>query len=96
MFGVNKGCSATIFLGFGPENAREFENQLRENSYPFLPDDELERGLNVLIRQPFGSPAILSRIQRNEIADALVAYYRIHVDSLGEIKSLPVLREVLG
>ncbi len=86
----------TTFLGFGPENAREFENQLRENSYPFLPDNDMDRGLNVLIRSPLGTPAILSRAQRNELLDALVAYYRIHVDSLGEVKSLPVLREVLG
>jgi len=50
----------------------------------------------VLIRLPLGTPAILSRAQRNELLDALVAYYRIHVDSLGEVKSLPVLREVLG
>lgn len=86
----------TSFLGFGPENAREFENQLRENSYPFLPDNETEQGLNILIRYPFGTPAHLNRAQRNELLDALVAYYRIHIDSMGEVKSLPVLREVLG
>jgi DNA repair protein RecO (recombination protein O) len=86
----------TLFLGFGPENARAFENQLREHAYPFLPDDTTERGLNILIRQPYGTPAHLNRTQRNELLDALVAYYRIHIDTLGEIKSLPVLREVLG
>ena len=86
----------TTFLGFGPENAREFENQLRENSYPFLPDDDMDRGLNILIRYPYGTPTTLTRAQRNELLDALVAYFSIHVDSLGEVKSLPVLREVLG
>jgi DNA repair protein RecO (recombination protein O) len=86
----------TLFLGFGPENARAFEDQLREHSYPFLPDEATERGLNILIRYPYGTPADLSRVQRNELLDALVAYYRIHIDSLGEIKSLAVLREVLG
>jgi DNA repair protein RecO (recombination protein O) len=86
----------SFFLGFGPENAREFENQLRENSYPFLPDDEMETALNIMLRQPLGSPIKLARASRNDLLDALVAYYQIHLDSIGEVKSLPVLREVLG
>lgn len=86
----------SFFLGFGPESAREFENQLRENAYPFLPDNEMDTALNIMLRQPLGTPIKLSRAARNELLDALVAYYHIHIDSLGEVKSLPVLREVLG
>lgn len=86
----------SFFLGFGPESAREFENQLRENSYPFLPDNEMETALNIMLRQPLGTPIKLSRSARNELLDALVTYYQIHIDSVGEVKSLPVLREVLG
>lgn len=86
----------SFFLGFGPESAREFESQLRENSYPFLPDNEMETALNVMLRQPIGSPVKLSRASRNDLLDALVVYYQIHLDSIGEVKSLPVLREVLG
>ncbi|GAB3976340.1 DNA repair protein RecO [Spirosoma terrae] len=85
-----------FFLGFGPESAREFENQLRENSYPFLPDTDMETALNKMLRQPFGTLVKLTRSARNELLDALVAYYQIHIDSIGEVKSLPVLREVLG
>ncbi len=86
----------SFFLGFGPEGAREFDSQLRENSYPFLPDDEMETALNIMLRQPLGTPIKLSRASRNDLLDALVAYYQIHLDSIGEVKSLPVLREVLG
>lgn len=86
----------SFFLGFGPDSAREFETQLRENAYPFLPDNELETALNIMLRQPLGTPIKLARSARNELIDGLVAYYKIHVDSLGEVKSLPVLREVLG
>lgn len=86
----------SFFLGFGPESAREFEAQLRENSYPFLPDDETETALNTMLRQPIGTPLKLARAARNELLDALVAYYQIHIDTIGEVKSLPVLREVLG
>lgn len=86
----------SFFLGFGPESAREFENQLRENSYAFLPDDEMETALNTMLRQPIGTSLKLARASRNELLDALVAYYQIHIDTIGEVKSLPVLREVLG
>lgn len=86
----------SFFLGFGPESAREFEAQLRENSYPFLPDDEMETALNTMLRFPIGTPVQLARSARNELVDALVAYYQIHIDSIGEVKSLPVLREVLS
>lgn len=86
----------TSFLGFVPETAHEFEEQLREHSYPFLPDTETELALNQLLRQPFGTPIRLTRAGRIELLEALVAYYRIHIDSLGEVKSLAVLREVMG
>jgi DNA repair protein RecO (recombination protein O) len=86
----------SFFLGFGPESAREFENQLREHSVPFLPDDAMDKALNGLLRMPIGAPIELNRAARNELLDALVAYYHVHIDSLGEVKSLPVLREVLG
>ncbi len=86
----------SLYLGFGPESDREFDEQLRENSYPFLPDQETTDALNILLRRPYGAPVRLSRLNRNELLDALVAYYGIHIDSLGEVKSLTVLREVLG
>lgn len=86
----------SFFLGFGPESDREFDEQLRESSYPFLPDTETTTALNVFLRRPYGAPVRLSRTNRNELLDALVAYYGIHIDSLGEVRSLTVLREVLG
>lgn len=85
-----------FFLGFGPANAREFESQLQEQKYPFLPDASAEAALNTFLRQPLGTPVRISRQIRGELLDAVVAFYRIHIDSLGEIKSLPVLREVLS
>jgi len=84
------------FLGFVPSSVREFENQLRENNYPFLPDEAAEAALTVFLRQPLGTPVRLSRNVRNELLDAIIAFYRIHVDSLGEVKSLTVLREVMS
>ncbi|GAB3315017.1 DNA repair protein RecO [Larkinella ripae] len=85
-----------FFLGFGPASAREFEGQLQEQKYPFLPDEAAEKALNVILRQRLGAPVKITRQTRAELLDALVAFYRIHIDSLGEIKSLTVLREVLS
>lgn len=86
----------SFYLGFGPESDREFDEQLRDRSYPFLPDTETTDALNVFLRRPYGTPVRLSRTNRNELVDALIAYYGIHIDSLGEVRSLAVLREVLG
>ncbi|MFC5412323.1 DNA repair protein RecO [Larkinella bovis] len=85
-----------FFLGFGPANAREFETQLQEQRYPFLPDESAEKALNSFLRQRLGASVKISRQTRAELLDALVAFYQIHIDSLGEIKSLAVLREVLS
>ncbi|WP_128546404.1 DNA repair protein RecO [Larkinella soli] len=84
-----------FFLGFGPANAREFEAQLQEQKYPFLPDASAETALNTFLRQPLGTPVRISRQTRAELLDAVVAFYQIHIETLGEVKSLPVLREVL-
>ncbi|GAA4447202.1 DNA repair protein RecO [Nibrella saemangeumensis] len=86
----------SFFLGFGPESAREFEGQLQEHSYPFLRNESTTAALNTFLRLPLGTPVRLTRADRADLLDALVAYYRLHIDSVGEVKSLPVLREVLG
>ena len=85
-----------FFLGFGPASSREFEGQLQEQKYPFLPDDSAEKALNHFLRYPLATPVKISRHTRAELLDALVVFYQIHIDGLGEIKSLSVLREVLS
>jgi DNA repair protein RecO (recombination protein O) len=41
-------------------------------------------------------PAVLTIIQRREVLDWLLRFYKTHVDSLGEFKSVMVLKEVLS
>ncbi|MDP5140325.1 MAG: DNA repair protein RecO, partial [Spirosomaceae bacterium] len=38
----------------------------------------------------------INRNLRNELSDVLLSFYRLHIENLSEIKSLTVLREVLG
>ncbi len=85
-----------FYLGFGPNGATEFEEQLRENAVPFIPDTETIDALNAFLRLPYGTPVRLSRANRHQLLDAIVAYYGVHIDSLGEVRSLAVLREVMG
>ncbi len=35
-------------------------------------------------------------VQRRELLDLLLGFYKSHIDTLGDLKSVPVLREVLG
>jgi DNA repair protein RecO (recombination protein O) len=84
------------YLGFGPQNAHEFETQLREHSVPFLADQAMTEAVDTFLSSPIDVPVRLSRAQRTDLLDGLVAFYRIHFDNLGEVKSLAVLREVLG
>ena len=84
------------YLGFGPESANEFEEQLRERSVPYMADEAMVDALNTLMSQPVYTQVYLTRAQRADLLDALVSYYRIHFENLGEVKSLAVLREVMG
>lgn len=42
-----------------------------------------------------GEPLHLSRKERNQLLDDMVVYYRLHIESLREIRSHTVLRDVL-
>ncbi|HEY0110648.1 MAG TPA: DNA repair protein RecO, partial [Fibrella sp.] len=68
----------------------------RERSVPYMADEAMNDALNTLMSQPIHTPVRLTRTQRADLLDALVSYYRIHFENLGEVKSLPVLREVRG
>jgi DNA repair protein RecO (recombination protein O) len=87
-------CQLTHYLGFGTSSAQEIERQLTEYLYPHPLD---ETSINVLafylmVNRYEIQP--LDRQRRNQLLDALVFYYKIHLDGLGEIRSLEVLREV--
>ncbi len=97
----------TRFLGFHPQpyrtNDRYFD--LKNGVFSgFAPSHPLflEEPSVSLLAQLIGSPLEeliqhkMGRTERRKLLAEVLDYYRLHVDQLGEIKSLSILEEVLG
>lgn len=83
------------YLGFGVENAQDLHDELLNNRY----SNGLDQ-LEASIIEELMAPGIATNIkirkgERATLLEKLVFFYKIHLDSLGEIKSMDVLREVL-
>lgn len=75
------------YLGFGVHNVNEI---LAGRTA----DRQTELFLSALLAADYHSPLKISNMQRRTILELLVKYYHEHMEHLGEIKSLHVLREV--
>jgi DNA repair protein RecO (recombination protein O) len=83
------------FLGFGADHVAEIEDQLTANKYPHVFDATTREALQVFVLAPYDYPHALDRARRNQLLDTLLFFYKIHLEGLGEIKSLEVLRELM-
>ncbi len=84
-----------FYLGFGSETALEIEEQLTQSLYPIPLDDTSQEALQMFILAPYTHPYNLDRLRRNQILDALVFFYKINLEDMGDIRSLEVLREMM-
>jgi DNA repair protein RecO (recombination protein O) len=84
-----------FYLGFGSETAAEIEEQLTQSLYPIPLDATAQEALQVFILAPYTYPYTLDRLRRNQILDALVFFYKINLEDMGDIRSLEVLREMM-
>jgi DNA repair protein RecO (recombination protein O) len=84
-----------FYLGFGSETAIEIEEQLTQSLYPIPLDDTAQEALQMFILAPYTHPYTLDRLRRNQILDALVFFYKINLEDMGDIRSLEVLREMM-
>ena len=75
------------YLGFGAYNVNEVLGGRNA-------DAETEQILSELLVADYQSAPKISNMQRKTILDLLLKYYHEHMEQLGEIKSLQVLREV--
>jgi DNA repair protein RecO (recombination protein O) len=85
-----------FYLGFAPQTAKEIGSQFRENNVPVMLSPEVENALNQLIRGDNPTEIGMNRTLRNELLNVLIAFYRLHIENLSEVKSMTILREVLG
>ena len=83
------------YLGFGVETIEDLESELKENHFPQIADARELHATEYLLHNPYGISVALDRTRRVDILEKLIFFYKIHMDSLGEIRSLEVLREVL-
>lgn len=83
------------YLGFGIETVDDLENELKSNHYPQLPDLVEHQNIEQLLFSDYGLSIPLDRTRRIRILEKLIFFYKIHMETLGEVKSMEVLREVL-
>lgn len=77
------------FLGFGAHHADEVLTGR-------LTGKEEEELLKKLILAEYGDTFVITQEQRRSLLEILLIFYSSHIDSLGEIRSVQVLKEVMG
>ena len=77
------------FLGFGAHT----KNEVVGGRFATL---EMEAMLDVLVKAEYEDPVTISHSLRRELLDLLIQFYTDHIETLGEIKSVQVLREVMS
>ena len=85
------------YMGFAPQSAEEILEQLTSNGNLRLVDSQAEEStfLNRLIGAEYGESIKVSHFLRRNALDLILSFYRLHVENFNEIKSLPVLQEVM-
>lgn len=77
------------FLGFGAHQSEEILGVR-------MLDREEEAILNVLLTADFTESVSMTNTQRRNLLEAILRFYTIHIESLGEIKSIQVLKEIMN
>ncbi len=77
------------FLGFGAHESDEVLTQR-------LTGKEEEVLLKKLITAEYQHAVTITNEQRRTLLEILIRFYTTHIDSLGEIRSIQVLKEVIG
>jgi DNA repair protein RecO (recombination protein O) len=83
------------FLGFAPGSTEELLVQLKQSQFAGanLMDSKI---LSELVMANYGEPFLISRPQRKVYLSALLYFYRLHMESFGELRSWEILQEVMA
>ncbi len=76
-------------LGFGAHNINEISGSRILNK-------EEEQALESILKAEYNQAVSINHSQRRAILNHLLQFYAEHIETLGEIKSVPVLRELLS
>jgi DNA repair protein RecO (recombination protein O) len=77
------------FLGFGAHHVHEVTGRR-------MVDSALEPLIEALLNAEYNTHLPMSVGQRRDLLDALLNFYKDHLDTLGEFKSVPVLKEIFA
>lgn len=77
------------FLGFGAHQSEEILGVR-------MLDREEEEILKTLLTADFTESVSMTNIQRRNLLEAILRFYTIHIESLGEIKSIRILKEIMN
>lgn len=83
------------FLGFGIENLPDLEREIKTHHFPQMADAIELKATEQFLLYGYETHVTLDRIRRASILEKVLFFYKIHIEGLGEIRSLEVLREVL-
>lgn len=86
----------SFFLGFSPQNANDIIGQFKDYNVQMPFDEDYQKLMNQLILADYLTPLQIHRAARNYLLEIILVFYRLHVEEFGEVKSIQVLREVLG
>jgi DNA repair protein RecO (recombination protein O) len=77
------------FLGFGAHHINALLG-------PRLTDKAIEETLKRLLVAEYTEVINITHAQRREILELIVSFFGDHIETMGEIRSLQILREVMG
>jgi DNA repair protein RecO (recombination protein O) len=77
------------FLGFGPHTVSEV-------LAGGIMVAEEEAVLKDLLSADFSEPVAITNSQRRSLLNVILQFYSLHIENFGEVRSVQVLREVLG
>jgi DNA repair protein RecO (recombination protein O) len=83
------------YLGFGVETQKDLEKEIVSHHFPHTGDTVELAATGQMISQGYGVSITLDRTRRIAILEKVLFFYKIHLEGLGEIRSLEVLKEVL-
>lgn len=83
------------FLGFGPANAEEFYEQLQHGVGTFPLSEEERKYVDELIKASLDSQTKIPGIIRRRLMDHLLLYYKLHLDTFAEVKSVKILVQMM-
>jgi DNA repair protein RecO (recombination protein O) len=83
------------YLGFAPQQAEELMEQIGEiRIHEEIEEDK--KALNELIDREYADYLHINGFVRRRILEHVLRFYQLHIENFGELRSLPVLKEMMS